>query len=131
MTMVSVGLFAFSARAIVGGTEGPGALSISSAVVRIDHAGHRRVLRDFFAHKPSVSRLAARGSLPDGLITQLRAEGGVPPRLQEHLIPVPADLDSRLPPIPPYFSRSFAGRDLIVVDTRTDRIVSVLQDIRP
>jgi hypothetical protein len=35
----------------------------------------------------------------------------------------------RLPPVPAHYHRYFAGDDLIVVDTRTNRIVALVRDV--
>jgi hypothetical protein len=51
--------------------------------------------------------------------------------LQKQLTPVPPALGGRLPGVPAYYTRYFAGRDLLVVDTRTNRIVSIIPDVIP
>jgi len=62
---------------------------------------------------------------------QLRERGTLPPGLQKQLTPVPPALGGRLPGVPAYYTRYFAGRDLLVVDTRTNRIVSIIPDVIP
>ena len=47
------------------------------------------------------------------------------------LTPVPPALGGRLPGVPAYYTRYFAGRDLLVVDTRTNRIVSIIPGVIP
>lgn len=42
---------------------------------------------------------------------------------------VPAPLIRRLPAVPLYYRRYFAGEDLIVIDTRTHRIAAVILDV--
>jgi hypothetical protein len=42
---------------------------------------------------------------------------------------VPAPLITRLPPVPAYYQRYFGGDDLIVVDTRTNRVVAIVRDV--
>jgi hypothetical protein len=110
--------------------ERPKAKKGSAAVV-IDQPGHRRIVQEFFATEALPPGLAKRQSLPPGLSRQLRENGRLPPGLQKRLTPVPLALGSRLPPVPGYCRRYFAGRDLVFVDTRTNRIVSVMRDIRP
>lgn len=109
-------------------TETPRAREGSNVVV-IDQDGHRRVVHEFFTRGTLPPGLAKRESLPPGLSKQLREKGRLPPGLQKRLTPVPPALGSRLPAVPAYYSRYFAGRDLVIVDTRTNRIVSVIRDI--
>lgn len=98
-------------------------------VVVVDRDGHVRVIREY-AHAGSLPPgLAKRESLPPGLRAQLRERGALPPGLQKRLVPVPAPLIVRLPGIPSYYQRYFVGDDLIVVDTRTNRLVTVIRDV--
>ena len=97
-------------------------------VVVVDRDGHTRVIRDYrTAGLPPG--LAKRESLPPGLRKQLRERGELPPGLQRHLVVVPDPLSSRLPDIPDYYRRYFAGDDLIIVNTRTNRIVAIIRDV--
>jgi hypothetical protein len=100
----------------------------ASAVV-VDRDGHVRIVREYARGGSLPPGLAKRESLPPGLREQLHERGALPPGLQKHLIPVPAPLATRLPSIPPYYQRHFAGDDLIVVDTRTNRVVAIIRDI--
>ena len=98
-------------------------------VVVVDRDGHVRVIREF-AHSGSLPPgLAKRESLPPGLRRQLRERGELPPGLQKRLVPVPAVLVTRLPAVPSYYTRYFAGDDFIVVDTRTNRIIAIVRDV--
>jgi hypothetical protein len=97
--------------------------------VVVDRDGHVRIVREYARGGSLPPGLAKRESLPPGLQKQLHERGALPPGLQKHLIPVPAPLATRLPPIPPYYQRHFAGDDLIVVDTRTNRVVAIIRDI--
>ena len=99
---------------------------IAERAVVIDRDGHRRVVTEFFSRESLPPGLAKRQSLPPGLQRQLRERGHLPPGLQKRLVPVPPALTARLQPLPPHFSQFFAGRDLIVVDTRTNAIVAVI-----
>lgn len=99
--------------------------------VVIDQDGHRRIVQEFYSSESLPPGLAKRESLPPGLAKQLRERGQLPPGLQKRLTPLPPTLQSRLPAVPSYYTRYFAGRDLIVVDRRTNRIVSIIRDIRP
>jgi len=100
-------------------------------VVVIDRDGHRRVVREYYASNALPPGLAKRQSLPPGLQKQLRERGTLPPGLQQQLTPVPPALGGRLPRVPAYYTRYFAGRELLVVDTRTNRIVSIIPDVIP
>jgi hypothetical protein len=97
--------------------------------VVIDRDGHRRIVTEYFSRESLPPGLAKRRSLPPGLQKQLRERGRLPPGLQKRLVPVPPPLISRLPALPRDFSRYFAGRDLIVVDRRTNAIVAVIPDV--
>jgi hypothetical protein len=73
--------------------------------------------------------LAKRESLPPGLAKQLRERGELPPGLQKRLTAVPSPLAARLPRLPGYYDRYFAGDDLLIVDRRTNRLVSLIPNI--
>lgn len=100
----------------------------AQAVV-VDRDGHLRVIREYAYGGSLPPGLARRESLPPGLRRQLRERGELPPGLQKRLVPVPAPLVTRLPAVPPYYQRYFAGDDLIVVDTRTHRIAAIIRDV--
>ncbi len=97
--------------------------------VVVDRDGHVRIVREYARGGSLPPGLAKRESLPPGLRKQLRERGTLPPGLQRHLVPVPGPLVTRLPAVPPYYDRYFAGDDLIVVDTRTNRVVAILRDV--
>ena len=101
----------------------------TAKAIVIDRDGHIRVIREF-AHGGSLPPgLAKRESLPPGLRRQLRERGALPPGLQKRLVPVPGVLVTRMPPVPPYYQRYFAGDDFLVVDSRTNRIVAILPNV--
>lgn len=102
---------------------------IAERAVVIDRDGHRRIVTQYFSRESLPPGLAKRQSLPPGLRKQLRERGHLPPGLQKRLVPVPGPLVSQLPGLPPHYSRYFAGRDLIVVDTRRNVIVAVIPDV--
>ena len=105
-----------------GKKSGPGS-------VVVDRDGHIRIIREY-AHGGSLPPgLAKRESLPPGLRRQLIENGALPPGLQKRLVLVPAPLGARLPPVPAYYRRYFAGDDLIVVDTRTNRVIAIIRDV--
>lgn len=93
-----------------------------------DRDGHVRVIRDY-ERRGLPPGLAKRENLPPGLRRQIRERGELPPGLQKRLVDVPAEWSSRLPSIGRYERRYFAGNDLIVVDTRTNRIIAYIRDV--
>ena len=101
----------------------------TNIVVTIDLDGHRKVVREYVTRGSLPPGLAKREALPPGLSKQLREKGTLPPGLRAHLVPVPSAWNSRLPGIPVYYTRYFVGRDLIIIDTRNDLIVSLIRDL--
>ncbi len=100
-----------------------------AAAVVVDRDGHVRVIREY-AHGGSLPPgLAKREALPPGLRAQLREHGTLPPGLQKRLVPVPAPLVVRLPGVPSYYQRYFAGDDLIVLNTRSNIVVAIIPDV--
>jgi hypothetical protein len=95
----------------------------------IDREGHRRVVHEYFTTQPLPPGLAKREPLPPGLRRQLRERGHFPPGLRNRLVPPPPALIGRFPPVPPHFRRNFIGRDLVVLDTHTRRIVAVIRNV--
>jgi hypothetical protein len=95
----------------------------------IDRAAHARAIREYARAGSLPPGLAKREQLPPGLRKQLRERGELPPGLDKRWQPVPAPLVTRLPPVPPYYQRYFAGDDLIIVDTRTNRIAAIIRDV--
>ncbi len=96
-------------------------------VINVD--AHRNAVREYYSRESLPPGLAKKEALPPGLAKQLHEKGTLPPGLQKHLVPVSPDLIRRLPAVPTYYSRYFAGRDLVVVDTRTNRFVAIIRDI--
>jgi hypothetical protein len=101
----------------------------NAQAVVVDREGHVRIVREYTRGGTLPPGLAKRESLPPGLRKQLRERGTLPPGLRKHLVPVHPTFATRLPAIPAYYDRYFAGDDLIVVDTRTNRIVAIIRDI--
>lgn len=95
----------------------------------VDRDGYVRVIHEYGRGGSLPPGLAKRESLPPGLAKQLRERGELPPGLRKHLVPVPAPLVTRLPAVPPYYQRYFGGDDLIVVDTRTNRVVAIIRNV--
>ena len=101
----------------------------SDQPVVIDRDGERRVVRDYYRNNGLPPGLAKRESLPPGLAKQLRERGQLPPGLEKRLTSVPGPLSARLPRLPGYYDRYFAGNDLLVLDRRSNRIVSLIPNI--
>jgi len=97
----------------------------------IDRDGHRRIVTEYYTREGLPPGLAKRRSLPPGLARQLRERGYLPPGLQRRLVVVPRPLAERLPPGPSYYTRYFAGRDMIVVDRRTNRVAAIIPNVLP
>jgi hypothetical protein len=98
-------------------------------VVVVDRDVHVRVIHEYARGGSLPPGLAKRESLPPGLRNQLRERGALPPGLQKRLVPVPAPLIARLPGVPSYYQRYFVGDDLIVLDTRSNRVVTIIRDV--
>ena len=98
-------------------------------VVVFDRDGHRRVITEYYSREGLPPGLARRESLPPGLARQLRERGTLPPGLRGRLYPVPQPLLGRLPAAPSYYSRYFVGRDLVVLDRRTQRVVAIVPNV--
>lgn len=98
-------------------------------IIVVDRDGHHRVIREYVTRGNLPPGLAKRRALPPGLAKQLRETGELPPGLQPYFVTVPQDVVVRLPAIPAYYHRYFAGNDLIVIDTRTNRIVLLIRDL--
>lgn len=99
-------------------------------VVVLDRDGERRIVTEFFNREGLPPGLAKRRSLPPGLAKHLRERGQLPPGLQKRLTPVPGPLVARFSG-PPYYSRYFAGRDLVIVDRRTNTVAAIIPNALP
>lgn len=95
----------------------------------IDRNGHVRAIREYARTESLPPGLAKREALPPGLRKQLREKGELPPGLEKRLVPVPAPLVARLPRVPSYYDRYFAGEDLLIIDTRSHRIVAIIPHV--
>jgi hypothetical protein len=100
-----------------------------TVVIVVDRDGHTRVVREYVTRGNLPPGLAKRRTLPPGLRQQLVERGTLPPGLREYYTPVPAEWNGRFPAVPVYYTRYFVGRDLIIVDTRNDTLVSLIRDL--
>lgn len=71
--------------------------------------------------------LAKRDSLPPGLQKQLQKNGTLPPGLAKR--DLPADLESKLPPVPAGLERILAGDDVVLLEKVTGKILDVIQGV--
>jgi hypothetical protein len=111
-----------------GHANGHGVRKADETVI-LDRDDQRRIIRDYYRDNALPPGLAKRESLPPGLAKQLRERGELPPGLQKRLTAVPSPLAARLPRLPGYYDRYFAGDDLLVIDRRSNRIVSLIPNI--
>jgi hypothetical protein len=111
-----------------GHADGRGARKANQTVV-LDRGDQRRIVREYYRDNGLPPGLAKRDSLPPGLAKQLRERGQLPPGLQKGLTAVPSPLAARLPRLPGYYDRYFAGDDLLVIDRRSNRILSIIPNI--
>ncbi len=88
----------------------------------------RVYFRDRYSNLPPG--LAKRnGNLPPGLQKQLERNGTLPPGLQKRLEPFPQDLERQLPRLPTIYHRGVIGADVVILDSRTQRIIDIIHDI--
>jgi len=71
--------------------------------------------------------LAKRDRLPPGLESQLRERGTLPPGLQKKIVPLPVDLERRLPPPPSGCSRVIIGGNIVLMDTNSFYVHAVFR----
>lgn len=101
----------------------------------------RGVVRNFYTQNPSSlpPGLAKRGgNLPPGLA---KRGGNLPPGLSrgqevtseydEHLLPLPKELEIRLPPPPHEVIRRILGHDIVMIDKQTKKVLDVMRDALP
>ena len=87
------------------------------------------VIREFYAvpgHLPP-GLAKRRGKLPPGLS---RGQA-VTPEYKEHLLPLPRDLEIKLPPPPHEVVRRILGRDIVMINKKTNKVQDVLHDALP
>ena len=92
----------------------------------------RTIISDYFRNRNSnlPPGLAKRnGNLPPGLQKQLQRNGTLPPGLQKRLEPLSGDLESRLTRLPADYRRGVIGQDVVVYNTRTQRIIDVVHAV--
>lgn len=88
-----------------------------------------RIIRNFYARP---------GHLPPGLVKRggklppgLSRGQPVTPEYREHLLPLPRDLEIKLPPPPHEVIRRILGRDIVMINKQTNKVQDVLHDALP
>ncbi len=70
--------------------------------------------------------LAKRGGdLPPGLQKQLRKKGRLPPGLEKKIVPFPVELEGRLAPLKPDFSRGFIEGRAVIYNRKTSVVFDI------
>ncbi len=95
-------------------------------------ARERDIIRAYFGdgYSSLPPGLAKRGgNLPPGLEKHLERNGQLPPGLQKRLSPLPVGLERRLPPLPTIYRRGTIGPDVVIMNTRTGRIIDIMRGV--
>jgi len=71
--------------------------------------------------------LAKRDSLPPGLQKQLEKNGALPPGLATRGLP--AELESKLPPVASDLERIISGDDVLLMEKATGKILDIIQGV--
>lgn len=71
--------------------------------------------------------LAKKDRLPPGLQKQLEKNGTLPPGLARNELPLA--LQNKLYPPKPGTKRFLVGRDIVLIDTKTDVILDIIRDV--
>ncbi len=109
------------------GKEGHAVVADHHAWTDRDHC--HLVYVDYYNRHGLPPGLAKKGSLPPGLRKQLHERGHLPPGLEKHMVVLPVALEREFPPLPPYYVRRGIGVDLVVIDTRSNFVVSIMANV--
>ena len=106
-----------------------GVQNVNVSVQVVFSSQERDILRGWYGdHKNNLPPgLAKRDRLPPGLESQLRERGTLPPGLQKKVMPLPVDLERRLPPPPSGCSRVVIGGNIVLMDTKTSYVHAIFQ----
>jgi hypothetical protein len=89
----------------------------------------RERIRDYYSRRSDSlpPGLAKKRHLPPGLQKQLERNGRLPPGLEKRALP--NDLERRLSRLPGGYSRVIVGRDVVLIQTSTQQILDILNDV--
>jgi len=93
-----------------------------------DRATIRRHYRAAGQGKPAGASKQA-GKLSPGLRKQLRRNALLSPRLQQRLEPLDGEVERTLNPLPWGYSRGLIGKDALIVEGRTQRVMDIIRDV--
>lgn len=88
----------------------------------------------FSARDRDAIRLYYRGAISElspGPVRRMRLQrnGLLPPGLQRRLEPLPDDLERRLQPLYSGYARGVIGQDVVIVESRTQRIMDIIRNV--
>lgn len=91
----------------------------------------RQIIHDHYSKTKKKQKglppgLAKKGKLPPGLQKQLVRNGKLPPGLAKRLLPY--KLEERLQPLPRGYVRIKIGRDIVLMNDKTEVIVDIIYD---
>jgi hypothetical protein len=92
----------------------------------------RGAIRDYYRDRDVTlsQELAKRDSnLRPGIQRQLNRNDTLPMGLLKRLEYLPGDLEKRLPPLLTFYRRAIIRQDVVIIDTRTQRIIDVVHAI--
>lgn len=141
LTLVTIVPSAYALAAPQGNDGGKAAQRI---VERIFSEAERAVIEEYYRtrHADDVKKsksgkgkgreglppgLAKKDRLPPGLEKQLRRNGTLPPGLVRNDLPL--SLQNKLYPPHKGTKRILVGRDIVLIDTKTDLILDIMHDV--
>ena len=95
-------------------------------------SGQERIIREWFLNRSNLNGLPPglrRSSLPPGLQRHIQRNGTLPPGLQRRLHPLPWELEVRLPTLLDGWGRVILGRDVLLIELATSKIVDLLRNV--
>ncbi|MFN7114335.1 MAG: hypothetical protein ACK4PK_08245 [Alphaproteobacteria bacterium] len=137
-----------SAYALAGPQSSGSASSAQRVIERVFSATERAIIDEYFAEKDKKKHgkkhgkghgkggkgrdglppgLAKKDQLPPGLQKQLKKNGTLPPGLVRNELPL--SLQNKLYPPKKGTKRILVGRDVVLIDTKTDLILDILHDV--
>ena len=83
----------------------------------------RDVVREYFRGHPSF--VASKGPLPKGLAKKLERGKPLPPGWRERMVALPVEVETYLPPEPPWVQRGYVDGSVVLLDTRSNLVIDV------